>query len=322
VSDAPAVEVEDLTVRYGRTTAVDGVSFVAARGQVTALLGPNGAGKTSILEHLEGYRPRAGGSARVLGLDPRTDHAALVRVVGLMLQDGGIPLGVRPRELLAQYAGFFDDAADPDELLARVGLSHRARTAARRLSGGERQRLSLALALVGRPQVVFLDEPTSGIDQEGRTLVREVVDQLTDDGVAVVLTTHDLDEGQRMADRVVIVDHGRVVADGTTAELLSSTDGDEILFAAPDGLDTTSLGAAVGGAVDVVGPGEYRARVAPSPANVAALTAWLAARDLPLGDLRAGRQRLDDVFRRLTSSTGAPDMADEGRRGRRSRRSR
>ena len=319
MSDTPAVEVVDLTVRYGQTTAVDGVSFTAAAGQVTALLGPNGAGKTSVLEHLEGYRPRSGGQARVLGLDPAKDHGALVRQVGLMLQEGGIPLGIRPKELLTQYAGFFDDPADPTELLARVGLSHRARTTARRLSGGEQQRLSLALALVGRPRVVFLDEPTSGIDQEGRELVRDVVAQLTGDGVAVVLTTHDLDEGQRMADRVVIVDHGKVVADGTTAELLSSGDGDEILFAAPADLDTASLSAALGGEVGAVSAGEYRAKVAPTPANVAALTAWLAERDLPLGDLRAGRQRLDDVFRRLTANTGAPAEPAGRRRGRRSR---
>ena len=319
MSETPAVEVVDLTVRYGQTTAVDGVSFAAASGQVTALLGPNGAGKTSILEHLEGYRPRSGGQARVLGLDPTKDHAALVRSVGLMLQEGGIPLGIRPKELLTQYSGFFEDAADPDELLERVGLSHRSRTTARRLSGGEQQRLSLALALVGRPRVVFLDEPTSGIDQEGRELVREVVAQLTGDGVAVVLTTHDLDEGQRMADRVVIVDHGKVVADGTTAELLSSGEGDEILFAAPAGLDTASLSSALGGRVGVVSPGEYRAEVAPTPTNVAALTAWLAERDLPLGDLRAGRQRLDDVFRRLTANTAAPEQPAGRRRGRRSR---
>jgi ABC-2 type transport system ATP-binding protein len=236
-----------------------------------------------------------------------------------MLQEGGIPPGIRPKELLAQYAGFFDDPMDPTELLGRVGLSHRARTPARRLSGGEQQRLSLALAVVGRPRVVFLDEPTSGIDQEGRELVRDVVTQLTSEGVAVVLTTHDLDEGQRMADRVVIVDHGKVVADGTTSDLLSSGEGDEILFAAPAGLDTASLAAALGGEVDAVSAGEYRARVAPSPANVAALTAWLAERNLPLGDLRAGRQRLDDVFRRLTANTVAPAAPEGRRRGRRSR---
>jgi len=319
VSNAAAVEVEDLRVTYGPTTAVDGVSFTAAAGHVTALLGPNGAGKTSILEHLEGYRPRSGGQARVLGLDPAKDHAALVRQVGLMLQEGGIPLGIRPHELLAQYAGFFDDPVAPTELLDRVGLSQRARTTARRLSGGEQQRLSLALALVGRPRVVFLDEPTSGIDQEGRELVRDVVTQLTGDGVAVVLTTHDLDEGQRMADRVVIVDHGKVVADGTTAELLSTGEGDEILFAAPVGLDTASLSTALGGDVVAVSSGEYRAQVPPTPANVAALTAWLAERDLPLGDLRAGRQRLDDVFRRLTANTEPPVQPAARRRGRRSR---
>lgn len=314
----PAVDVDGLTIRYGSTVAVDGVSFRAAAGEVTALLGPNGAGKTSILEHLEGYRPRAAGTVRVLGLDPATDHRRLRNEVGLMLQDGGLPPGIRPAELLRQYAGFFPDPVAPGELLERTGLTHRARTAVRRLSGGEQRRLSLALALVGRPKVVFLDEPTAGIDLEGRELVRRTVSALTGEGAAVVLTTHDLDEGQRMADRVVIVDHGRIVADGTTAELLGAGTGDEIRFAAPDGIDVASLGAALGGTVTASTGGEYVAAVPPTPANVAALTAWLAERDLPLGDLRAGRQRLDDVFRRLTSGTSSVDTAapSTGRRGR------
>ena len=191
--DGPTVVVEDLVIRYGELTAVDGVSFTADAGQVTVVLGPNGAGKTSTIEHLEGYRRPASGRSRVLGLDPVAQHAALTKQVGVMLQQGGIPTGIRPGEVLAQYAGFFDHPRDPDELLALVGLSDRRRTTYRRLSGGEQQRLSLALALVGRPRCVFLDEPTAGVDLEGRDLIRSVIDSLREDGVTVVVTTHDLD---------------------------------------------------------------------------------------------------------------------------------
>ncbi|MHB1138580.1 MAG: ATP-binding cassette domain-containing protein, partial [Microthrixaceae bacterium] len=139
---APPVQVEDLVIRYGDTTAVDGITFSAAAGEVTVVLGPNGAGKTSTIEHLEGYRPSVSGRTRVLGLDPRRDHRRLTRSVGLMLQRGGIPTAIRPRELLRQYAGFFDDPLDPAALLERVGLTERQRTPYRRLSGGEQQRLS------------------------------------------------------------------------------------------------------------------------------------------------------------------------------------
>ncbi|MBS1838832.1 MAG: ABC transporter ATP-binding protein [Actinobacteria bacterium] len=219
-----------------------------------------------------------------------------------MLQDGGIPTAIRPTELLRQYAGFFPEPLDPTELLERVALSHRGRTPFRRLSGGEQRRLSLALAIIGRPDVVFLDEPTAGIDLEGRDAVREVVAALRGQGVCVVMTTHDLDEAERESDHVVIIDHGVVVAAGSPADLVRPTDSDHILFGAPSGLATEELGTHLGATVTEVTRGEYRVNLAPSPANVAAVTAWLAEHDLALEDLRAGRQRLDDVFRRLTST--------------------
>ena len=305
-SDDAVVVVEDLVIRYGTTVAVDGVSFVARAGAVTTVLGPNGAGKTSTVEHLEGYRPAASGRTSVLGLDPIRDHHELTRRVGVMLQDGGIPTAIRPGELMRQYAGFFSDPLDSAELLDRVALSHRVRTPYRRLSGGEQRRLSLALAIIGRPEVVFLDEPTAGIDLEGRDAVREVVATLRDEGVCVVMTTHDLDEAERASDHVVIIDHGLVVASGTPSDLVRPTDADHILFGAPTGLPTDDLGAHLGTTVTEVTRGEYRVEIAPSPANVAAVTAWLAEKDLPLEDLRAGRQRLDDVFRRLTSRAEQP----------------
>ena len=307
------MEVSDLVIRYGDTVAVDGVSFTARSGAVTTVLGPNGAGKTSTIEHLEGYRPAASGSSRVLGLDPARDHARLTAKVGIMLQDGGIPTAIRPVELLRQYAGFFEHPWSPDELLDRVGLSHRSATPFRRLSGGEQQRLSLALAVIGRPEVVFLDEPTAGIDLEGRETVRTLVDELRLDGVCVVMTTHDLDEAERTSDHVVIIDRGSVVASGRPADLVRPSDGDHVLFGTQPGVDVAALGQRIGAPVTEVTAGEYRADLDPSPANVAAITTWLAEQDLALADLRAGRQRLDDVFRRLTSHADDDPVDADGR---------
>lgn len=299
--------MEDLVVAYGDLVAVDHVSFSALAGEVTVVLGPNGAGKTSTIEHLEGYRPARSGRSEVLGLDPVRDHRSLTRDVGVMLQAGGIPTGIRPSELLRQYAGFFDDPLDPDELLASVGLAARRGTAYRRLSGGEQQRLSLALALIGRPRVVFLDEPTAGVDLEGRDRIREVIGALRHDGVCVVVTTHDLDEAERVADHVVIIDGGRVVGQGSPSELTAGAGQEQLRFGAPPRLDVASLAAALGHPVREIVPGEYVAELAPTPRNVAAVTNWLAEHDLQLADLRADRQRLDDVFRRLTSREPDPE---------------
>lgn len=295
----PAVDVRDLRITYGDVVAVDGVSFSAAAGEIVALLGPNGAGKTSTIEALEGYRRPTGGELRVLGHDPRAEHAAVVPRIGVMLQEGGLYPGIRTAEVLTLFAAYYDDPVDPDALLERVGLADHARSTARRLSGGQQQRLALALALVGRPEVAFLDEPTAGLDVDGRLLVRDVVREQRDLGACVLLATHDLAEAEKVADRVVIVDRGRVVADGTPAELMGAV-GDELHFGATAGLDVGALAAALGAPVSEVSPGEYLVAAAPSPGTVAALAAWLAERDLALADLRAGRQHLEDVFLRLT----------------------
>lgn len=323
--DTPAIEVEDLSIRYGDHLAVAGLSFRAERGRITALLGPNGAGKTSTVETLEGYRTPTGGIVRVLGLDPRRDHAALVGRIGVMLQSGGVYTGIRPLEMLRLFASYYEDPADPVELLDLVGLTDRQRSTWRSLSGGEQQRLSLALALIGRPEVAFLDEPTAGIDPSGRQLIRRVIADLRSDGVAVLLTTHDLDEAEKLADQVVIIDHGRLLADAPPAELMRSTETDEVRFGAPADLDIAALADRVGAPVSEVSPGEYRVATAGTPAVVAALTAWLAEQDQPLGDLRVGRQTLEDVFLRLTESAaaaGSAEAAASGATGRRARRSR
>jgi ABC-2 type transport system ATP-binding protein len=317
------VEVEGLRVRYGDVVAVDGASFTAEAGQITAVLGPNGAGKTTTIEVLEGYRRADAGRASVIGLDPQRDHAALTRRVGVMLQDGGVGPGVRAGEILRHAAALYDQPLAPDELIERVGLAGKERRTWRQLSGGEQRRLALALALVGRPQVAFLDEPSSGVDPVGRLAIREVIAGLRDDGVTVVLTTHDLDEAERLADHVVILDHGRVVAAGSPDELRTS-EVPEVRFGAPAGLAVGELANALGAPVREVTEGEYLVDAEGTPTLIAALTAWLAERDLPLADLRAGRQRLEDVFLRLVdTSVAEPAVADERRRrGRLGRRGR
>ncbi|MBK5221701.1 MAG: ABC transporter ATP-binding protein [Acidimicrobiia bacterium] len=322
-SAPPAVVVDGLVIRYGDLTAVDGVTFSAEAGQVTAVLGPNGAGKTSTIEALEGYRRPAGGTVRVLGLDPIADHDELVPAIGVMLQSGGVYPGIRPLEALQLFAAYYDDPLEPAALLRRVGLADRQDTAWRRLSGGEQQRLSLALAVIGRPRVVFLDEPTAGLDVDGRRLVHELVRELATDGVAVLLATHDLAEAEALADHVVIVDHGRVVADGPLAEVLTGT-AEEIRFSAATGLDAAALGHRLGAAVAEAAPGEYLVDHAPDPGTIAMLTAWLAEQGASLGDLRAGRQRLEDVFVRLTADAAPPAQSghDGARRSRRASRAR
>ncbi|HUQ63464.1 MAG TPA: ABC transporter ATP-binding protein [Acidimicrobiales bacterium] len=299
----PAIEISDLVVRYGALTAVDGLSLTADSGEVLALLGPNGAGKTTTIETLEGYRAPTDGRVRVLGLDPIPDHRRLTPRIGVMLQRGGVYPGIKPPEVLRLFASFYDEPLDPEELLERVGLGAVSGTPWRRLSGGEQQRLSLALALVGRPEVVFLDEPTSGVDVGGRQAVRSIVRELAERGTCVLVATHELDEAERSADRVAIVDHGRLLASGTPAELMRSEAGSQISFGAPVGIDVAAVAAHLGAPVETVAPGEYRVVAAATPATVAALTAWLAEHDFPLADLRAGRQSLEDVFLRLTEDT-------------------
>jgi len=302
VPAVPAIEVSGLVVRYpGQVTAVDNLSFTAEPGEVVALLGPNGAGKTTTVETLEGYRSPTAGSVRVLGLDPSRDHAKLTPRIGVMLQKGGIYPGIRPVEALRLFAAYYDAPADPAALLERLGLSGVATTPWRRLSGGEQQRLSLALALVGKPEVAFLDEPTAGVDVGGRQVIREVVDELRGNATCVLLATHELGEVERVADRVVIVDHGRLLAQGTPAELMSSAARETVDFGAPPGIDLAGLSAALGAPTTEVRPGQYSVAASPSPRIVANLTAWLAEHDLALGDLQAGRQSLEDVFLRLTS---------------------
>ena len=302
----PAVVVRDLVVRFGDLVAVDRLSFSVDTGEVVALLGPNGAGKTTTVETIEGYRAPDEGRVRVLDLDPMEQRSDVVGRIGVMPQAAGAYPGLRVGEAVRLFASYYDDPDDPARLLDLLGLQARARSPWRSLSGGEQQRLSLALALVGRPAVAFLDEPTSGVDLAGRQVIRSVIEALRSDGVAVLLTTHELAEAERVADRVVIVDDGRLVAEGTPASLRTAG-ADDIRFAAAPGLDVAALGTAIGAPVEEVARGEYLVRAAPTPALVASVTSWLAERDVALGDLRAGRQSLEDVFLRLTGD--GPDAS-------------
>jgi len=313
----PALAVDQLVVSYGDRTAVAGISFSAEPGTVLALLGPNGAGKTSTVETLEGYRRPNRGTVRVLGHDPVAERAAVIPRIGVMLQRGGVYPTMAAEAVLKLFASYYADPLPVSDLLDRLDLRSVARTPWRRLSGGEQQRLSLALALVGRPEVAFLDEPSAGMDPSARRVLWEVIGGLRDTGVAVLLTTHYLEEAERLADAVVILDAGRVVAEGSPAELTRSGGGGDIRFGGPIGLDSAALGASIGGAVAEERPGEYLVSVPATPANLARLTAWLAENEISVADIRAGRQTLEDVFLRLT---GQRSTAEDDRRARRPRR--
>ena len=302
---APAVEAEDLEKRYGSVTALEGLSLCVEVGEIFGLLGPNGAGKTTTVEILEGYRRPDSGRARVLGMDPFADGADLRPRIGVMLQDGGLHPGLRPIELLRAYAAFYPDAQKPEDLLDLVGLDGARPVPIRRLSGGQQQRLALALALVGRPSLVFLDEPTAGMDPHARATTWELVRELRDRDVTVLLTTHAMDEAEHLCDRVAIIDHGRLVAQGTPAELTSGTPVDDIYFSGPPGLACSELASALRlaeTAVRELGPGRYQIDAEGTPALLADLTAWLRDHDARLGELRAGRRSLEEVFLRVTKS--------------------
>jgi ABC-2 type transport system ATP-binding protein len=300
---AHAIEVAALEKRYGPTSAVDGISFSIATGEVFGLLGPNGAGKTTTVEILEGYRRPDAGDVRVLGVDPWRDGASLRPRIGVMLQEGGLYPGVRPLEALELFASYYVDADDPERLLRLVGLDESRHTLVRRMSGGQQQRLSLALALIGKPALVFLDEPTAGMDPHARATTWNMIRELRDRGTTVVLTTHAMDEAEHLCDRVGIIDHGRLVACDTPKELTTRAAAEETTFTTVGGLAVDDLAACLQlptGSVREVRPGDYLVDTPATPELLAAVTAWLAEQGVLLHELRAGRRSLEDVFLRLT----------------------
>ncbi|MEU6713302.1 ABC transporter ATP-binding protein [Nonomuraea sp. NPDC046802] len=296
--ESPAVEIIDLVKRYGGTTAVDGLTLRAGLGAVTAVLGPNGAGKTSTVEICEGFRKADAGTVRVLGLAPARPE--LRARVGIMLQAGGVPPAMRCAEWLRLVSRFYASPLDVRALLARLGLADHGRTPYRRLSGGQQQRLSLAAAVVGRPELVFLDEPTAGLDPQARHACWELVGELRGAGVSVVLTTHHMDEAERLADHVVIIDRGRVVAEGTPATLTGAER--QLRFRARPGLALEELLNALpsGSAAKESPSGHYIIEGQVGPELLATVTAWCAAEGVTADDLRIERRTLEDVFLELT----------------------
>ncbi|MCF6427161.1 ABC transporter ATP-binding protein [Amycolatopsis tucumanensis] len=299
----PAVEITGLVKRYGSKTAVDGLDLKMDRGRLLALLGPNGAGKTTTVEICEGFRRADSGSVRVLGLDPVRDGAALRPRIGVMPQGGGAYPGVRAGEMLGLVAACAANPLDPAWLLDVLGLTPARRTPFKRLSGGQQQRLSLACALVGRPELVFLDEPTAGMDPQARRLVWELLGALRADGVSVLLTTHLMEEAEALADDVVIVDHGKVIAEGTPSALTADdADTAQLRFKARAGLDTDLLSAALpeGYHVKESAPGSYQVSGKVNPQVVSTVTAWCAQQGVLAEELHVGKRDLEEVFLELT----------------------
>jgi ABC-2 type transport system ATP-binding protein len=296
------VEISGLVKHYGGTAAVDGLTLTAARAQVTAVLGPNGAGKTTTIEICEGYRRPDGGQVAVLGLDPVRDARALRPRVGVMLQSGGVPTAARAAEYLGVMARFYAHPLRPADLIDRLGLGSCGRTPYRRLSGGQQQRLALAAAVIGRPELVFLDEPTAGLDPQARHATWELIDGLRAAGTAVVLATHYMEEAEQLADHIAIVDHGRVAAAGTPRELCGSAG--QLRFRAEPGLDLDALLTALpaDAAAKESPAGHYliEVREAIDPRLVAAVTAWCAEHGILAQSLRIESRTLEDVFLELT----------------------
>jgi ABC-2 type transport system ATP-binding protein len=296
------VRLRGVAKRYGSTTAVANLDLDVARAEVLALLGPNGAGKTTTVEMCEGFLKPDAGTIEILGLDPVADNAQVRARIGVMLQGGGAYPAARAGEMLELVASYAAHPLDPQWLMETLGLTEAARTTYRRLSGGQQQRLALACAVVGRPELVFLDEPTAGMDAHARIVVWDLINSLRSDGVTVVLTTHQLTEAEELADRIVIIDHGVAVATGTPAELMRSGAENQLRFRAPRMLDLSLLVSALPESYQAteVAPGEYLVEGNIDPQVLATVTAWCARLNVLATDMRVEQRSLEDVFLDLT----------------------
>jgi ABC-2 type transport system ATP-binding protein len=304
------IEVTHLTKRYGERLAVDDISFTVEEGEILAILGPNGAGKTTTVESISGLRAPDSGAVRVLGHDPQRDRAVVRRLLGVQLQQSELPEKLRVREALELFASFHADPAEPDALIDGLGLAGKRDTAFGKLSGGQRQRLSIALALIGRPKVAILDELTTGLDPQARRDTWELIEGIRDRGTTVVLVSHFMDEAERLADRVAILDEGRLVALDSTAGVVGLAGMDQQLRFRPsvaiDDALLTDLAevrgiSRSGRTVTVSGSGEL----------VHAVTATLARNGIVAHDLRIEQAGLDDAFLALTGRAFDADALGE-----------
>jgi ABC-2 type transport system ATP-binding protein len=291
VANAPVIEVKGLRKRFGGFEAVRGIDLHVERGEVLAILGPNGAGKTTTVEILEGYLERDSGEVSVLGHDPSGAPRALRRQIGIVLQEAGIDRFLTCREVLQQHASFYANPRDPDELLALVGLTEKSGERVKRLSGGQQRRLDLALGMVGNPELIFLDEPTTGFDPQARRQAWDIVQKLADGGTTILLTTHYLDEAQALADRVIVFSAGQVVESGTPDELANRSGLTRISFVLPDGASPPNVD---GLAAD--DHGRYTLQT-PDPTTVLhELTGWAVGAGIALGELAVARPSLEDTY--------------------------
>ncbi|KGA12062.1 MAG: hypothetical protein GM46_2200 [actinobacterium acAcidi] len=292
-----SVLVENLTVRYGDLVAVDNVSFEAPTGSVTVILGPNGAGKTSTIEVCEGFRTGQG-HVRVLGLDPVKQHRELTNRMGVMLQGGGVYPSARVKDVMKHFCALHGKGVDPTALIQLVGLSARSKSTWRRLSGGEQQRLSLALALAAKPEVIFLDEPTSGVDIDGRDVIRDIILGLSQEGTTVLLASHDMAEAEKVATHAVFFKEGKILASGDIESLTSVRR--RLRFSTTPGLITADLAVAVKSPVTMISEGLYEVASEASPQVVGRISQWLTENGHPLLDILLGTENLEETYRRFT----------------------
>jgi ABC-2 type transport system ATP-binding protein len=303
----PVIEVRGLRKSYGRREAVRGIDLAIERGEIFAFLGPNGAGKTTTVEILEGYRERTAGEVSVLGVDPASAPARWRERVGVVLQECRLPSLLTVRESLEMYAGYYPTPRGVDETIALVGLREQATQRNSRLSGGQQRRLDVALALIGDPELLFLDEPTTGFDPAARRGAWDLIANLRSLGKTVFLTTHYMDEAQHLADRVAILKDGRIVAEGRPGDLAAS---DRIVthvrFRLPAGVSTDDLPPPLAGRVSEDHGWITLATESPVR-DLAALTTWALERGFDLPDLEAKRPTLEDVYLELTASAEAAE---------------